>query len=293
MKIFYRHEMVGKLQQFSPSPMKPGLLIPEWVSRFKNEVEIRSFPPAWASDLGRAHDPGYVTGVLRGEIPNGFGKVEKETTDSTLYTVGSLKTAAEYSFLSKEISCSPTSGFHHAAYSSGGGFCTFNGLVVAAQAVRRRKPTAVVGILDADMHYGDGTADIIQKLGLGWFRHWSVGESWGYRKSDAVEFMEGFSGMVECLLTLPTTLDLLIYQAGADPHIDDPLGGWLTTEQLKKRDQIVFEQCAKHHVPVVWNLAGGYQEPIRKVLDIHTNTLIAALDSIPRVQGMRHLTNAK
>ena len=30
-------------------------------------------------------------------------------------------------------------------------------------------------------------------------------------------------------------------------------------------------------VPVAWNLAGGYQAPIRKVLDIHDNTARAFL----------------
>ena len=49
----------------------------------------------------------------------------------------------------------------------------------------------------------------------------------------------------------------MIYQAGADPHIDDPLGGILTTKQMSWRDRQVFEQLG--HKPLVWNLAGGYQ----------------------------------
>jgi acetoin utilization deacetylase AcuC-like enzyme len=32
--------------------------------------------------------------------------------------------------------------------------------------------------------------------------------------------------------------EVLLYQAGADPHINDPLGGWLTTAQLRERDRI-------------------------------------------------------
>ena len=67
-----------------------------------------------------------------------------------------------------------------------------------------------------------------------------------------------------------------MYQAGADPHVDDPLGGWLTTEQLAERDHIVFESARDLGIPVAWNLAGGYQNPLRKVLDIHDNTLRAA-----------------
>ena len=68
----------------------------------------------------------------------------------------------------------------------------------------------------------------------------------------------------------------MIYQAGADPHVDDPLGGWRTTEQLRERDARVFAGVRKAGMPIVWNLAGGYQqEPggsIPRVLDIHDNT---------------------
>jgi hypothetical protein len=53
--------------------------------------------------------------------------------------------------------------------------------------------------------------------------------------------------------------DVLLYQAGADPHIDDPLGGWLTDAQLAQRDRLVFETCRELGLPVAWNLAGGYQ----------------------------------
>ena len=75
--------------------------------------------------------------------------------------------------------------------------------------------------------------------------------------------------------------DVLIYQAGADPHIDDPLGGWLTTEQLLERDTIVFKTARLMGLPVAWNLAGGYQRDkdggISKVLEIHNNTMRACL----------------
>ena len=71
--------------------------------------------------------------------------------------------------------------------------------------------------------------------------------------------------------------DLLLYQAGADPHVDDPLGGWLTTQQLRERDRGVFQTARSLGVPIAWNLAGGYQANLRKVLDIHDNTMLECL----------------
>jgi len=67
--------------------------------------------------------------------------------------------------------------------------------------------------------------------------------------------------------------DVVLYQAGTDPHADDPLGGVLTTEQLALRDRTVFERYLELGVPVVTNLAGGYQRPVQRVVALHVATL--------------------
>ena len=41
----------------------------------------------------------------------------------------------------------------------------------------------------------------------------------------------------------------------------------------------MFKTLKDLNVPVAWNLAGGYQTPLRKVLDIHDNTARAFLAS--------------
>ena len=74
--------------------------------------------------------------------------------------------------------------------------------------------------------------------------------------------------------------DVVLFQAGADPHVDEPYGWALTSEQLVIRDTIAFVGLKELGIPVAWNLAGGYQVPIQKVLDIHTGTLKAYLKSI-------------
>jgi hypothetical protein len=57
----------------------------------------------------------------------------------------------------------------------------------------------------------------------------------------------------------------------------------LTAEQLRQRDELVFERFAALGVPVAWNLAGGYQVEldgsIPRVLEIHANTAPAAIRS--------------
>ena len=71
--------------------------------------------------------------------------------------------------------------------------------------------------------------------------------------------------------------DVILYQAGVDPHVNDPLGGFLTNEKLRVRDQRVFMVAVYLDVPIAWNLAGGYQEQsdgsIKAVLTIHYYTM--------------------
>jgi hypothetical protein len=45
------------------------------------------------------------------------------------------------------------------------------------------------------------------------------------------------------------------------------------------RDRIVFDSCRRKQIPVLFVLAGGYQEPIKeKLLPLHLNTFRAAVE---------------
>ncbi len=73
--------------------------------------------------------------------------------------------------------------------------------------------------------------------------------------------------------------DVIIYQAGADVHINDPYGRILTTEQMFVRDSSMFAIAKDLKIPLAWNLAGGYQidtdGSIQKVIELHLNTFRA------------------
>jgi len=55
--------------------------------------------------------------------------------------------------------------------------------------------------------------------------------------------------------------------------VSDPLGGFMTSAEMRERDRIVFRTCARRRVPIAWNLAGGYQEPFHRVLALHDATM--------------------
>jgi hypothetical protein len=55
--------------------------------------------------------------------------------------------------------------------------------------------------------------------------------------------------------------------------VDDPLGGVLSTEEMIERDRLVFGAARSTGTPIAWNLAGGYQEPLERVIALHVNTM--------------------
>ncbi len=253
----------------SPSPRKPELVVADWIEQGL-PIRVVEPEPVSREQIALAHERSYVDGVLDCVLPNGFRGRQKDVADSLPWTSGSYLSAARCALNNGLVACSPTSGFHHAGPESGYGYCTFNGLMVAALALKAEAKVSRIGILDCDEHYGDGTAGIIDKLGIDWIRHVS-------------EEYEDASAAKRFLDTLPAVVrgcvgcDLLMYQAGADQHIDDPLGGFLTTAELAERDRIVFSVAKEIGIPVVWNLAGGYQQPLARVLEIHRNTMAACV----------------
>lgn len=276
--VSYSDRMVVDITSFSPSAWKPMDVMQSWQAL---EIPLRVVAPVAASidQLCLAHDRGYVEEVLACRIVNGFGKKSQAVSDTLPWTSGAMLSATRAAIANGQVAIAPCSGFHHAGYASGGGFCTFNGLMVTAAALLDEGLVERVGILDCDMHYGDGTDAIIEKLHLkSRVLHYTAGAKLN-RPSHAKPFLRMLPAIVESF----ADCDVLIYQAGADPHIDDPLGGWLTTEELIERDQIVFETAHRIGLPVAWNLAGGYQTPLRRVLDIHDNTLRACAKAyLPR-----------
>lgn len=249
MKTFFRPEMVSYAGEASLSPLKPKVMA-DWVAK-EYPGTIHSFEPATIEQIRLAHDPKYVDAVFALREPNGFGTVSQKVVDSLPYTIGSMIAAVrDVCSRPRGVVLSPTSGFHHANYGFGGGFCTFNGLIIALLVAKQEGLIEHATIIDGDEHWGDGTDNIIKKLKLDWITHLSSNKS-----GDA--YVQEF--LVFCKQTKAKEREnsVVIYQAGADIHINDPLGGRLTTAQMAQRDDYVRGYLGKT-CRVVWNLAGGY-----------------------------------
>jgi len=265
--VFYAEEMLANSDSRSPSAGKPKPVVAAW-EHAGLPIELRLIVPATVEELCLAHDATFVQNILACQAENGFQNCRPDVAKALPYTTGAFLGAASLA-LHCGIACAPCSGFHHAGYATAQMFCTFNGLVVAARKLLNAKRVKRVLILDLDYHYGNGTDEIIERLGLDQQIENATFGRWYSSSAQAPKYLEHLSRVIE---TFPE-FDLVLYQAGADLHVDDPLGGVLDSPQMRERDRIVFEGAYRAGVPLAWDLAGGYQEPLSKVLAIHLATM--------------------
>jgi len=286
LKIFYSTAMsVSSNDSFSPSAGKPDLLMLD-LMKTRKDFEIVDITPLERSDLYLVHDKKYVDDVLDLNISNGFSNRSPDVAHALPYVCGSMVQASLDSFQNKSITLSPTSGAHHAGYNFGGGYCTFNFLALAALLVHKQGAKKV-GIIDLDCHHGNGTVDIIKKLNFDFIKHYSYGQD-PMAKTDKDAWLKKLKSIVQGFLDC----DFVIYNAGVDSHITDPLGGYLTTADIKLRDEIVLNILREKNIPITISLAGGYQKDkktgsIQKVIDLHKIMIDIACDLLnpPIVYG--------
>ena len=164
MRVVYSDKQVASPQKASPSAAKPREVVADWEAAGIN-LDVIEPVPVTVEQLSQAHERRYVEEMLVGRRANGFGNNDKSVAASLPYTVGAMVTGTLEALKNGGAVCAPVSGFHHAKFAKADGFCTFNGLIVAALEAAKAGAKRV-GILDLDMHYGDGTDYIIDKLGL-------------------------------------------------------------------------------------------------------------------------------
>lgn len=275
MKVFYDpRQSVPTNESFSPSAQKPAQVVKSW-KQLGIPYEERSFAPLTAEEIALAHDPAYVADVLACKRANGFNNKSPEVAKALPWVCGSMVAAALHAYKTGETAFSPTSGAHHAGFAHGGGFCTFNFLVIAA-ILAHQNGAKRVGIIDLDHHYGDGSADIIRKLDLSFITHYTFGAQYVRKGLSAERWLARLSND----LLQFSGCDLLLYNAGVDSHEFDQLGGILTTGQMARRDHIVFSMAHTLGIPICTSLAGGYQRDdsgsIAPVLRLHDTTFATA-----------------
>src|ERR1051325_5403188 len=130
-------------------PMRKFALVADGL-KARAEVRLTEPDPVTESDLRRVHTPEYIEAVRTG-TPRALAESQKFPWSPALFpsvclTNGGCVAAARQA-LRDRAAAALASGFHHAHADHGEGFCTFNGLVVAADALKAAGEVKRVAIL--------------------------------------------------------------------------------------------------------------------------------------------------
>ena len=171
------------------------------------------------------------------------------------------------------LACNTAGGTHHAFPNYGSGFCFLNDLAVAAALALHRKEAERILIVDLDVHQGDGTAFIFASEPRVFTFSVHGARNFPFRKQTgdldiALPNQAGDDAYLEMLHEqLPALLtafnpDLVLYDAGVDPHEQDRLGRLSLTDQgLYQRDAYVLDACIARGIATACVIGGGYAEP--------------------------------
>jgi acetoin utilization deacetylase AcuC-like enzyme len=295
MKVFYAHHFVLPLPEGHSFPMQKYRLLHERVGEHAEKwgIKFHEAPQASEADLLRVHCPDYVQRMLSGNVSDtemrriGFpwsAQMVERSRRSSGATMAALRCAIE----EKDIAVNLAGGTHHAAYDRGGGYCVFNDAVIAARYVQSLELAQKIMVIDLDVHHGNGTAslceddDSIFTFSMHHEKNYpaikpqsnlDIALKAGTSDADYLDLLA---------MHLPQVLqqfqpDAVIYLAGADPFIDDRLGGLaLSKPGLAERDRRVMQECRSRDLPMAIAMAGGYALNVLDIVDIHNKTVMIA-----------------
>ncbi|QEY32072.1 histone deacetylase [Synechococcus sp. RSCCF101] len=187
------------------------------------------------------------------------------------------------------IACHLAGGTHHAFPEHGSGFCIFNDVAVAARVLLSEGLVQRLMVVDLDVHQGDATALIFQgePRVLTFSAH--AASNFPARKQssdldlplpDGLEdepYLEAVGGVLPELIEQHRP-QLVLYNAGVDPHRRDRLGRLeLSDAGLLRRDHLVLDACLRRGVPVATVIGGGY-DALPELVERHLLVFRAATD---------------
>ena len=267
-----------------------------WVADAVRDMDgVRIAPPgsrwddaAVEASIRRVHDGAYVDALATGE-PRHLAESQGFTWDPGLWIAVRASTAGVLSAVdvvlggaagavtagAARLSGSLSSGLHHAKFASGEGFCSVNGLVVAA-AHAVAAFDADVTILDVDAHAGGGTDELLRvhgdTLGLARVRHLDLTtkpfDSYMHRTprpgdinveditldGDDGRYLDAVDTLLEALPDARAAgrPHLVLHNAGMDPSPG------ISFDALAERERRVAAALVARGLAGVFVLAGGY-----------------------------------
>jgi acetoin utilization deacetylase AcuC-like enzyme len=286
--IVYHPDYVVPLPDSHRFPMSKFRMLYELLLTDELVTAERVFAPTLPPTewLELVHDPAYIqayyTGTLDPKAQRRIGLPwSPELVNRTCIALGGSILTAKLA-IEHGIACNTAGGTHHAFANMGSGFCIFNDLAIASRVIQKLGLAKKILIVDLDVHQGDGTAAIFKgdPSVFTFSMHCDINFPSKKQTSDLdVPLREGMED-TEYLTTLAEYLpdllsqvkpDLVLYDAGVDPHINDRLGKLaLTNTGIFDRDFYVLNTCGSQGYPIACVIGGGYAEDLPSLVYRHS-----------------------
>ncbi len=238
MKVIF-HKKYTEVYAYDPAA-EPGRM--EAICRaLEGAFEFEEPNSATDADLKLCHTKSHIQYVKEHNAP--------------AYTVGKLAVGGAIKAAELAYDGEPSFGLirppgHHASPSSCWGFCYFNNMCISIKRLLKGEKIKRAVVLDIDLHYGDGTANIFSGSREATYFHPE-----GYHRE---EFMETLTRDLESA----KNYDILAISAGFDRHEND-WGRLLKTQDYQKIGELVkaysLRNCGGRRYGV---LEGGYNHEV-------------------------------
>lgn len=266
MKVFYNNKYVASKYAFDTT--RKSKEIADSLQKHPIEgvelVDPTAFEDTALALISDIHSTEYVEDVRTG---GPLADSQGFDWDPGIYTMALAHSSGLVAAI-EEVSAvggcagSLSSGLHHSRHDGGAGFCTFNGLAVAAMHATNLGYTNIC-VIDFDAHGGGGTYSLIQKFMPSTVSQVDVVVSAFdvYSPADPKHHLEvvrnnrpyGEAIMEAMKHAVQLAPDLVIYNAGMDPIN----AGYLRSE-LAYREELVTDILSATKIPSVFAMAGGY-----------------------------------
>ncbi len=233
MKVFFHPDFYAS---YAYDPAAAMGRMEAIVEEIKGLVTFEEPLPATEEDIAACHGAIHIT------------RVKKEGVyEIAALAAGGAIAAAETGLTEPAFGLIRPPG-HHASRDSAWGFCYFNNMAIALEKLRRTGRIKSAMVLDFDLHFGDGTVNILSGKG-----YVSILNPSAANRNDYLKEVETFLSRRQA--------DIIGISAGFDNHLED-WGGLLHTDDYREMGKMVKEAARSQGGGCFGILEGGYNHRV-------------------------------
>ena len=233
MKVFFHEDFY---QVYTSDPAAAAGRMEAIVGEIENEVDFVTPVPATDADISAVHTATHISRVQR----SGLYPIAALAAGGAIQAADAGQKAPAFALIRPPG--------HHASADSAWGFCYFNNMAIAVESLKRRGNIRTAYVLDIDLHFGDGTVNIMDEK-----EYVTV---YNVEAHDRVAYLNEVSKEMDAC-----TADVIGISAGFDNHKED-WGGVLLTEDYAEIGRMVRAAAQRCGGGCFAVLEGGYNHSV-------------------------------